>query len=361
MTPQRFEHLLTLVAPFLKKKHCRSRVPISPEERLVVTIRYLATGDSQQSQSFNFRLGKSTVCQIIKETCDAIWNALNETFLSAPEKKEDWEKIAREFEDKWNFPNCLGALDGKHVAMECPKNQGSACYNYKGFHSLVLLAVCDANYCFSLVDIGGNGGDNDASIFAQSEMGMAFNNNEIDFPEPKTVNGHNLPHVLVGDEIFKLETWLMKPYPGRDLTPDRSVYNYRLSRCRRTIENTFGILSAKWRIFRRPIRASITTVDRIIKACVCLHNYLKQLENANYTPRGFVDSEDANGNFLAGTWRSIVSTDESALHPIKKRSCNNFSKSAKATRDSFKTYFNSKAGSVFWQKEHVESCGDTLI
>ena len=118
---------------------------------MVVTIRYLATGDSQQSQSFNFRLGKSTVCQIIKETCDAIWNALNETFLSAPQKKEDWEKIAREFADKWNFPNCLGVLDGKHVDMECSKSQGSTCYKYKGFHSLVLLDVCDANYCFFLV------------------------------------------------------------------------------------------------------------------------------------------------------------------------------------------------------------------
>ena len=106
---------------------------------MVVTIRYLATGDSQQSQSFNFRLGKSTVCQIIKETCDGIWNALNETFLYAPQKKEDW-----------NFPNCFGVLDGKHVEMECSKSQGSTCYKYKGFHSLVLLEVCDANYCFPL-------------------------------------------------------------------------------------------------------------------------------------------------------------------------------------------------------------------
>ena len=65
ISPERFEHLLSLVAAYIQNKACRSRDPISPAERLVVTLRYLGTGDSQQSQSFNFRLGKSTICHII--------------------------------------------------------------------------------------------------------------------------------------------------------------------------------------------------------------------------------------------------------------------------------------------------------
>ena len=121
MSPERLEHLVQLVGPFIAKKQCNSRIPIPPAERIVITLRHLASGDSQQSQSFNFRVGRATVCHIIRETCCGIWNALSDTYLRGPESKEDWRKIANDFESQWNFPHCLGALDGKHVAMDCPR------------------------------------------------------------------------------------------------------------------------------------------------------------------------------------------------------------------------------------------------
>ena len=72
MSPERFEDLLTLVGPFIEKKPCRSRSSISEAERLMVTLRYLATGDSQQSLSFLFRIGRSTISNLLRETCEAI-------------------------------------------------------------------------------------------------------------------------------------------------------------------------------------------------------------------------------------------------------------------------------------------------
>ena len=85
-------------------------------------------------QAFKFRVGRATVCKIIYETCNAIWDALSEPFLKAPASSHEWKQIANGFGTEWNFPTCLGALDGKHIAMECPKNGGSNYYNYKGFH-----------------------------------------------------------------------------------------------------------------------------------------------------------------------------------------------------------------------------------
>ncbi|XP_065068543.1 putative nuclease HARBI1 [Rhopilema esculentum] len=357
MSPERFQHLLTLVGPRLGKKKCRSRQIISPSERLVITLRYLATGDSQQSHSFNFRVGKATVCHIIRDTCKALWTELHAKYLNAPDTEEDWKEIARGFEREWNFPHCIGALDGKHVAMECPKNQGSNFFNYKAFHSIVLMTVCDANYCFTIVDIGGYGGDNDASIFGGSEMGMAFKEGEMDIPKPDTTDGLTLPYVLVSDELFKLEPWLMKPFPGQNLDVGKMIYNYRLSRCRRTIENAFGILAARWRILRRSIRASVSTVENITKACVCLQNYLMQTDNAFYAPKGFVDAEDNSGNLIPGTWRSLVEKDQSALKPVKRAGSNNYTINAKLIRETFKNYFISEPGSVSWQLQNVTSCG----
>ena len=154
MSSERLESRVQLVAPCIAKKKCRSREPLFPAERLVVTIRYLATGDSQESQAFNFRLGKSTVCNVARVTCQGIWNALNTSFLKLPKSAEEWKTIVQEMLNEWDFPNCLGTLDGKHTAIECPANSGSEFYNYKKFFSIVLMAMCDSRYCFTLVDVG---------------------------------------------------------------------------------------------------------------------------------------------------------------------------------------------------------------
>ena len=163
MSPERLQHLLTLVGPVIAKKPCRSRKPIPAAKRLMVTLRYLATGDSQQSQSFTFRIGRATISNILRETLQAIWDALNKAYLAPPSNTEDWIHIAEKYEEECNFPHCLGAIDGKHIMIECPANAGSAYYNYKNFHSIVLLKICGANYCFSFVHIGAYGGSKGTS------------------------------------------------------------------------------------------------------------------------------------------------------------------------------------------------------
>ncbi len=88
ISPERFEHLLSIVGPLISKTTCRSRVPIPASERLALTLRYLATGDSQQSQSFYFRIGRATVSKIIKETCEMLWQCLHSGYLKAPETED---------------------------------------------------------------------------------------------------------------------------------------------------------------------------------------------------------------------------------------------------------------------------------
>ena len=345
MSPERFENLLQLVAPLITK--CgRGREPITPSERLTITLRYLASGESQQSLAFSFRVGRTTVCNIIKETCHAIWCALSETYLKPPQNQQDWKNIGHEFFKEWGFPNCLGALDGKHIAIECPGYSGSEYFNYKGFFSIVLMAMCDAKYCFTLVDVGNYGKDNDAQIFNNSAMGRAF------------INGHSLPYVIVADEIFGLKPWLMKPFPGKGLTETHAIFNYRLSRARRTIENAFGIVTARWRIFLQPIKANPTLVDMIVKACLCLHNYLRLTDNAQYVPSGFVDSEDSSGEIIPGDWRSLVNTG-ALLSTSTGHAFNRSSASAKATRELFVKYVNSQEGSLSWQQAYVNSFGQS--
>ena len=114
MSPTLFENLLAVVAPLILKSD-EKREPVSPAERLSVILRYSSTGDSHQTIAFSYRLGHSTVNKIIAETCQAIWTALSPVYVKGPSTVAEWQDIAQEFWEKWNFPLCIGALDGKHV------------------------------------------------------------------------------------------------------------------------------------------------------------------------------------------------------------------------------------------------------
>ena len=208
--------------------------------------------------------------------------------MSPTENEEQWKKISQDFEGMWQFPHVIGAIDGKHVVIEAPAKPGTLYHNYKGTFSIVLLAICDAKYNFTLIDVGQYGSNNDSDVLAESEIGNAFENNTLNIPPSELVQGTDLeiPYFLIGDEIFPLKPWLMRPYPGKLPEPEK-VYNYRQSRARRVIENAFAILRARWRIFSHPIKASVENTERYVMACLCLHNYLRQTENSLYTPQRF--------------------------------------------------------------------------
>nr|CAI5834475.1 unnamed protein product [Callosobruchus analis] len=275
-------------------------------------FRYLASGDSTISLSYAFRIGASTVSEIINETCDLLWECLRELVLKAPSTDEDWLRISNEFCDHWQPPNCIGAIDGKHILIQAPAKSGSTFYNYYSF--IVLLAVCDAHYKFLMVDIGSEGRHSDGGIFKNSSMGRLLAGGSLRLPEPSgLVDGTPMSYYLVADEAFPLTTFMMRPYPGKFLTQYKRIFNYRICRGRRLIENTFGILASRWRIFRKPIISKLSTAEHIIKATVCLHNWLmiQQLNNKdetqNFINKNLIDSEDVGGNLHEGEWRQEVS------------------------------------------------------
>jgi len=284
MSPDTFQHFLTLVGPIITKKDTHLSEAIGAAERLSLTIHYLAYGDSQQSLSFAYRISRSSASSIIHETCAAIWEALNEVYLRPPQYSSAWKAISAEFNTMWNFPHCVGAIDGKHIAMQCPLKSG--------FFSIVPLGVCDAHYSFTYVDIGSYGCNNDSSILNNCELGRAAESGSLCFPPSEPLDGSSsvsVPYFFVGDEAFGLKPWIQRPYPGKNLPEDKRIYNYRLSRARRIIENSFGILAARWRIFHRPIQTKVETAENIVKAAICLHNYLRQTNGATYCPSGFID------------------------------------------------------------------------
>ena len=218
--------------------------------------------------------------RLVPEVCSAIWETMRQAYLKMPHNEEEWKTVALNFKEKWNYPHCVGAVDGKHVVIKAPINSGSLFFNYKSTFSVVLMALVDACNKFLCVDIGAYGRQSDAGVFSNSELGEALAApNSLNLPAAEPIPGAEhlgpMPYVVVGDEAFPLQQHVMRPYPGRKSTLDQDAYNYRHSRARRIVECAFGILATRWRVFYTRLAILPENVSRVVQAAVILHNMLQ--------------------------------------------------------------------------------------
>lgn len=243
-----------------------------------------------------------------------------------------WRKSAETFFQKWNFPLCVGAIDGKHVQMKAPAHSGSLYYNYKHHFSIVLLAVVDANGKFLIVDVGSHGSCSDSSIFTDTAFYNLLQKKKLGLPQPDKIPNTDieLPHVFVGDEAFALTPNMMRPFPRRQLNHEKRIFNYRLSRARRQVECSFGIASSMWRVLRKPMEVDPDFATDIVKAVCILHNYVQEegLQGQNLP---LTDNE--------GEWEDFPTAN---ARPAKD---------GISVRDAFMSYFVSTAGSLSWQND----------
>lgn len=248
-------------------------------------------------------------------------------------------------------------MDGKHVMLQAPIHSGSDFYNYKGFFSIVLFAVVDAHYCFTYVAVGFQGRLSDGGVFECTTFKECMEQSRLNAPKPRNLPGgtYPVPFVLLADDAFPLKPWIMKPYTGTHKKgSDKRLYNYRLSRGRRVVENAFGILSCVFRVFRKPILLEPEKAEKIVLAATHLHNFLRKSESssATYTPSGTFDVENTvTHELIPGQWRIEGMPTGSLLR--LKRVPKKPSVLAAEIRGEFARYFTSSEGCVPWQNEYA--------
>nr|XP_054774507.1 putative nuclease HARBI1 [Lytechinus pictus] len=347
MEPAMFYELLQRISPRIKKSQ-RNRQPLEAGLKLAITLRYMVTGNSYKSLQYSFRVAHNTISVFIPEVCQAIVEEYKDEVFDFPTTSDGWKKVAETFCKRWNFHHVCGALDGKHVAVRRPRTSGSLYYNYKGFFSIILLALVDADYKFLWGDIGSQGSSSDCQIFNHSPLRAGLENGTLGLPDPEALPDDDkpIPYFIVGDDAFPLRTWMMKPYSHRGLTNGERIFNYRLSRARRVVENSFGILAHRWRCLLGTMQQDPEKAKVIVMAAMCLHNLMRM--RYPYLQDNDMDAEDQDGNQILGAWRN-----GEVLQEVEQVVGGNVAnREGKKVRVYLKHYYNN-VGTVQWQQNMI--------
>ncbi|KAK4318794.1 hypothetical protein Pmani_010217 [Petrolisthes manimaculis] len=204
----------------------------------------MINSERHTSLSYQFRVSLNLISLINPETCSAIYEALQPIYMRMPRSQEEWRKVSEDFHSLWNYPLCLGALDGKR-------------------------------------------------------------------------------------------------------SNEKHIHNYRLSRARRVSENAFGILSSRFQVFNKPIRTCPERANKVIQACLVLHNMLRTESRQAYSPPELLDQEDIQRRrMVVGQWHDHQHNALGDMQVIARRP----KRDAMQVRDLFCMYFNNE-GSVPWQNE----------
>jgi hypothetical protein len=251
----------------------------------------LATGADYRSIQELFGVGQSTACNIFLETVTAICFSMKSRFIRIPNEVECMN-IAKGFEERWGFPQCIGAIDGTHIPIIAPHDNHNDYYNRKCFYSIVCQGVCDYRGVFWDIDVGFPGRAHDSRILLNSTIYELGERGRL-FPNvTKNINGIEVPYCIIGDAAYPLKTWLLKPYRDNINTPaEEKYFNYRLSRARMTIECAFGRLKGRWRALLKRNDSHVAIMPSVVMASVILHNVC-ELRGEDFPNQGEVNDND---------------------------------------------------------------------
>ncbi|XP_022823338.1 putative nuclease HARBI1 [Spodoptera litura] len=314
--------LLVKILPNLRVKSSRN-YGVSPLHQLLLTLRFYALGTMLVSVADFFGVSKATASRIVSDVSRAIAGLY-------PEYVKVLENTQHAFHAIAGFPKVLGAIDCTHIPIQSPSsNIGEEYRNRKGIFSMNVQGVCNADLLFMNVVARWPGSAHDATIF----------NNSIIKSEYKHEG------VIVAD-AFPLRTDVLKPYNTRgEFNDKQKIFNYRLSRARRVVENTFGILVSKFRIYEKAIPLSVQKVEQLVKTTCALHNWLRET-TVDYVQQRSLETEDwVTGSIVPGEWREVPSLAISDLPPTNAR---NHSENARRVRDLYAEKFVTSC-TVSWQ------------
>ena len=212
----------------LQRQVTRLRKPVPIKTVVAMLLKRIGKGMDYREIGDKFGIGASTACKKVNEAMHFLVHSKLH-IISKLQRGIDFQTIINGFQRKWNFPQCLGAIDGTHIPIKAPIIHHADYFNRKSFHSVILQVVCDSQCCFTDVFAGWPDRAHDSRVFARSQVGKMITEGRLipnDVNLSRVIDNHIIEPFLIGDPAYPLSRHLMKNYPGLNLTPDKEYFNY---------------------------------------------------------------------------------------------------------------------------------------
>lgn len=240
---------------------------------MAVGLKSLATTCDMLTIASLFGIGRSSAHLYFTQFVNAVFNEIVPQTIQFPETNDHLKKMAEDFETMWGFPMVIGAIDGTHIPFNPPTNLTSDFHNYKGWSSVMAIAICDATGKATWIASGFPGRMSDSGAFKGTDLYKKISQHGVMPQTSRTINGVKVPFTILGDSGFALESWLLKPFTYHSaLSQNQKIFNYRLSRARRTVENMFGRVKLRWRRLLRGLDVQYERTHKVINVAFALHN-----------------------------------------------------------------------------------------
>nr|XP_054920544.1 uncharacterized protein LOC129381572 [Dermacentor andersoni] len=246
------------------------RKPLSVEKRVAVGMYRLCSSAEDRTIAHLFGIGRSTVNVVFREFCKVVTEQLEAEWLRMV-RRHELEKHVREFFFFTGFPQAIGALDGCHFPISPPKDNAIDYHNYKGWYSVILLALVDHQYRFRYINVGAPGRCHDANVYGRSKLHTLIESGHLDSPVIM-IEGAAITPLILCDQAFPLTATLLKPFPSASPGTPEAACNYNLSKTRRIVENAFGRLKARFRFVMKRLECKLPNAKQAIRAACVLHN-----------------------------------------------------------------------------------------
>ncbi|XP_030380143.1 uncharacterized protein LOC115628264 [Scaptodrosophila lebanonensis] len=265
---QKLEPIISQYAPQRKKKS------FSAEERLAITLKYLATGEVHSCRNYCFRASKFVINEMIANICLGFYEHLKDQYVQLPKTDEQWRNAATDMERKHNLPQCVGNLFMRSIQLQSNAAGGSGASDDRKRAPIIFTGIVDAENNFQYVNVERATNSRPNDIYNQTTA-VELLESKMNAMETQA-EPHCKGYYFVGDAVLPARSYLVTT---RNVTKDSPAYE-ALEQVTAHAEQTIRILCNMFPILAQPLRVSEKHICEVVLGCVALYNFLRKTDDS---------------------------------------------------------------------------------